>query len=74
MAASSMLRIGRQIDGLLTVIVRVFIAVLNIVLMIRSKRIRGLYPETVPFRNEITEKFSSASCRAACSPWSLEMP
>src|SRR5436309_530118 len=67
-AASWMPRIGLQMEGLLMTMVRSFMALLNIVLMMRSKRIRGLWPEIVPLRSEMTEKPSSASCSAACSP------
>jgi hypothetical protein len=59
--ASSILKIGRQIDGFLTVMRPSRTAVLNMVLTIRSSRMRGLYPLTVPFRSEITENFESAS-------------
>ncbi len=69
-----MLRMGRQIDGLLTVMTPSAIADLNIVFTTRSNRILGLYPLIVPFRKEMTEKLSSASCMTACSPCILEMP
>src|SRR5262249_25127005 len=74
LAASWIAKIGRQIDGLLTVMTFVVNAVLNIVLMTRSSRMRGLYPQTVPLRSAMTEHLSSCNCSAANSPCSFEIP
>ncbi len=51
-------------EGLLIVIARSFMALLNMVLMIRSRRIRGLYPEIVPLRSAMTEKLSSTKLKS----------
>ena len=50
------------------------IAALYMVLTMRSKRMRGLHPLTVPWRRATTEKSPSASCNTARSPCSFEMP
>ena len=69
-----MSRIGRHRDGLSTLISPLRRQHMYIVLTIRSKRIRGLYPQIVPFLSEIAEKPSSRICSTPCSPCSLEIP
>src|SRR5438067_1912963 len=53
--ASLSAKIGRQILGLLTVILFSVRAFMYIVFTIRSKRILELYPEMVPLRKLMTE-------------------
>ena len=59
---------GRQMAGLFTTIRPSRHAVLNIVLTMRSKRVRGLYPQTVPWRNATAEKPSPCNWSTPRSP------
>src|SRR3989344_1422300 len=72
--ASEIASMGRQMLGLFTVSFPSVFAFMYIVFTIKSKRIRGLYPEIVPFRKLITEKSLSSRCNTAYSPCAFEIP
>ena len=65
---------GRQMAGLFTVMRPVVRALLHMVFTMRSKRMRGLWPLTVPWRRAMTENPSPPIWSTPRSPWSFEMP